>query len=330
MIGENTITDGGSDFSIVREVASLLIFTQQSERAALAYKEILSLFTGELLTTPSQQQGQGQALPISLSSSSSLPPEDTADSLSHVEKLLWTILTGDDRCASECAAPSKAGAALCLRYYRRVLNAAGWRAGGKQPGNSLLMEFAGIQSHQAADSFCDTEMDELLALIHLMSVLCRAVVLAYTALEKKTKSNECDMELISFSKLLRSLPPGTKSDVANSILEALEHCVGGWRKRFDRSWVLAGQNQLFVTGAAADGIRAAGLGVEENQYTLKLYAQSQRSPAAFADAFAREGRRKLLSHETPPVVPATAAFMTISESLPVPKTFNDVFSRLFG
>lgn len=58
MIGDVS-PDGSSDFSIVREVASLLIFTQQSERAALAYKEVLSLFTGELLSSSTSQQPGG-------------------------------------------------------------------------------------------------------------------------------------------------------------------------------------------------------------------------------------------------------------------------------
>ena len=38
---------------------------------------------------------------------------------------------------------------------------------------------------------------------------------------------------MTFGSLLAALPPGTTSDVANSLLESLEHCAALWRKRFD-------------------------------------------------------------------------------------------------
>ena len=77
MIGDPA---SAADFSILREVASLLLFTQQLEKAAVAYSSILGVFTGELLR-------------------STIAPNDEVEGLSYqmtelvkVEKILWYLL----------------------------------------------------------------------------------------------------------------------------------------------------------------------------------------------------------------------------------------------
>ena len=81
---------------------------------------------------------------------------------------------------------------------------------------------------------------------------CKAIILSYGALEKLQKvptspssSNSSSGSggggigvdhqhcALSLRSLLQSLPKGSASDIANSLLVSLEHSAGLWRKRFD-------------------------------------------------------------------------------------------------
>jgi hypothetical protein len=91
-----------------------------------------------------------------------------------------------------------------------------------------------------------TDVDELFSCITVMSVVCRALVLSYNQLQKETVVSDEDFDL-TLEKLLSYLPLGTTSDVANSLLEAVEQCTAMWRRRFE--------NMAFLdTGAEEEGV----------------------------------------------------------------------------
>ena len=280
MIGDPA---SAADFSILREVASLLLFTQQLEKAAVAYSSILGVFTGELLR-------------------STIAPNDEVEGLSYqmtelvkVEKILWYLLNSSVG-VEDVPAPNKIAASHCVRYYRRLLNIANWRLGSAPKG--FLAEFAGVDHKATSKETYDPELDEFFSVIHMLSVICRAIILSYTALEKKqTITSE-----LSFGELLEHLAPGTKSDIANSLLESLEHCGKLWKKRYDRSFLLS----VFKSNI--------------NYHTANIEN----------DKFKLNSKEQFLSQALPPI-PASEVFRSISEKLPMPKNISgDNLNKLFS
>lgn len=280
MIGDPA---SASDFSILREVASLLLFTQQLEKAAVAYSSILGVFTGELLR-------------------STIAPNDEVEGLSFqiielvkVEKILWYLLNSSVG-VEDVPAPNKVAASHCVRYYRRLLNIANWRLGSAPKG--FLAEFAGVDHKATSKDAYDLELDEFFSVIHMLSVICRAIILSYTALEKKqTITSE-----LKFGELLEHLAPGTKSDIANSLLESLEHCGKLWKKRYDRSFLLS----VFKSNI--------------NYHTANIEK----------DKFKLNSREQFLSQALPPI-PGSEVFRSISEKLPMPKNISgDNLNKLFS
>lgn len=184
----------------------------------------------------------------------------TSADLVLVEQIIWSLVTSKTSVA-DALVPTKAEAALCLRYCRRVLNASRWNGGYK--GKKSLLDNVGGMFNNLASSIGTgtsntkdqgnadigthrTDVDELFSCITVMSVVCRALVLSYNQLQKETVVSDEDFDL-TLEKLLSYLPLGTTSDVANSLLEAVEQCTAMWRKRFE--------NMAFLdTGAEEEGV----------------------------------------------------------------------------
>ena len=125
------------------------------------------------------------------------------------------------------------------------------------------------------------EVDELLSVVQLLCVLCRAIVLAYNGWEKANGAESptagsgsgSGLSLVSglvsgsapttaptFGELMSNLPPGTLSDVANSLLEALEHFSGLWRRRFDSVHFMRIQGQGAGGGVVPSPVALATAG----------------------------------------------------------------------
>jgi hypothetical protein len=284
MIGDPS---SSSDFGILREVASLLLFTQQLEKAAVAYSSILGVFTGELLrSTIASDETEGFSLQIT--------------ELVKVEKILWYLLNSPSG-VENVPAPNKVAASHCVRFYRRLLNIANWRLGSAPKG--FLAEFAGVDHKATPKESYDLEIDEFFSVIHILSVICRAIILSYTSLEKK-QSIPSDLK---FGELLEHLAPGTKSDIANSLLESLEHCGKLWKKRYDRSFLLS----VFSSNS--------------NNSTLT----NSNEVSSEKNKFRLNSKEQFLSQALPPI-PASEVFRSISEKLPIPKNISgDNLNKLF-
>jgi len=107
---------------------------------------------------------------------------------------------------------------------------------------------------------------------------------------------------LKFGELLEHLAPGTKSDIANSLLESLEHCGKLWKKRYDRSFLLS----VFKSNI--------------NYHTANIEK----------DKFKLNSREQFLSQALPPI-PGSEVFRSISEKLPMPKNISgDNLNKLFS
>lgn len=77
-------------------------------------------------------------------------------------------------------------------------------------------------------------IEEYYCVVNIYSILCRTVVLAYNVNDRKgevtspQKSSEC----LSLDVILRLLLVGTRSDIANALLESLEYLTTLWMDRY--------------------------------------------------------------------------------------------------
>ena len=311
MLSSNLDEVGAGDapnYSIIKEVTNLLLLSNhhQADRRSMECREILSVFSAEVFTASNVSHNE----------------ELNADSINLVEKILWTLLTSKDNAATfNCTVPSKVETSQCLRYYKRLLHAADWRVGVLP--KEVVDATNNTSSTSKNESRFDAETDEYYAVVHLLSVVCRAIILAYTALEKP-KKNAIVIPMatengVTFGGLLHSLPPGSISDVANSMLESLEHCIRLWRRRFDKSWGYKSHCKVALmksTGGAASG-------------QIKR-SNSNNSTASNnkAELGHNEVAKGVFLSQQKPSVPSESLFKLVSTHLPV-SSLEDNIMKLF-
>ena len=187
-----------------------------------------------------------------------------------VERIIWSFITSKTSVA-DALVPTKTEAALCLRYCRRVLNASKWHSPSKGK-KSLFENMGGMlnnltasigtgtsntkEQNHADENACKTDIDELFSCITVMSVVSRALVLSYNQqkMQNGSISNDACNSVLTLERLMSYLPLGTTSDVANSLLEAVEQCTAIWRKRFENMAFLeqAAQIQTLNTNFAGE------------------------------------------------------------------------------
>lgn len=255
--------------------------------------------------------------------------------LARAEKLLWALLTADDN-TSASAVPSKNEAAMCLKLYRRVLHAAQWKPDSlttKQTASGGLLSFVGIGSgasfsgnlddsgvdNGAANGIDTTpsvvlEVEELFCTVNMLSALCKALVLAHKTFEKKHAQS--DGHEVSCEQLFGALSVGTKSDVANSILECLSGCTYLWRRRFD--------GQLMASFKASNVLlHPTG--------SSKVAAKEQKTASgkSLSVQTIKESNKRFLLQESPSV-PASAIFKVLTKHIPLPKSVHEFIQRLFS
>jgi hypothetical protein len=209
------------DAGILREVVSLLLLTKSAvaDPPPDTHVALLTVFAGDVMAPTAQGQTTADVAPLS----------ESPAAIAQTETLLWSLLNAQTS-LQDTAAPPKADASLCLKYYRRVLATAKWTVNTPRRAGGLLMDFAGFKpAAKAEETAFEMEVDEYFSVVHLLSVLCRAIVLAYNAHEKEGKEGG----EVPLGTLLRSLAPGTRSDIANALLAGLDHCAAAAKKRYD-------------------------------------------------------------------------------------------------
>ena len=259
--------------------------------------------------------------------------------LAKAEKLLWALLTAHDD-TTPVAVPTKSEAATCLKLYRRVLHTAQWKPDtlvkqpAPQPGG--LFSFVGLGGGSSFSRSMDDsnnelsgtgfestpsillEVEELFCVINLLSALCKALVLAHKNHEKKTgltasAHGDEAAPVLSFEEVFSTLSVGTKSDVANSILECLNSCAFLWRRRFDAN--------LMTSFREANML----LSVKGNNNGKITPAESLRGLVALS---IKEANKRFLLQDAPSV-PACAVFKIATKNVPLPKPVHDFIQRLF-
>lgn len=263
--------------------------------------------------------------------------------LAKAEKLLWSLLTAHDD-GAPIAVPTKNEAATCLKLYRRVLHTAQWKPDSlsqKQAPQTGIFSFVGLGGVSAFSRSMDEgvdspgggidttpsvilEVEELFCTINLLNAICKALVLAHKMREKKTTiSNSTttpagdDTVVVTFEQLFSALPVGTKSDVANSILECLNSCTYLWKRRFDAN--------LMASFRAANMLLSAkppGTADHVIDYTVPDSAKG------LVTLTIKEANKRFLLQDSPSV-PACAVFKVATKHLPLPKSVHDFIQRLF-
>ena len=127
-----------------------------------------------------------------------------------------------------------------------------------------------------------------------MCALCKLIVFGYNSLEKKNIVVEDKHRQFSMSILVEALPIGTKSDVANALLETLEGCMLLWRRRFDRL----------------------------------LFSLSLGKDTPSTDAMAA-AKASYLRHNKP-CFPSAKVLKLLSSKLPIEKSVEGVLEKTFG
>jgi hypothetical protein len=282
-----------ADVSILRECISLMLLDGQgarNEASKTRFSALLELFTGPV---PSSSE-QGPAAEGVLH-----PPLDIAGDEEALVALVCCSSGGGqptDGDVRDTIAPPKASLAALLRHYKRILVATQWKCAplGNQTTSS------GDKDNAAAQ-----EMHEYLMAVHLMSVVSRALVLGYNSPSLASgHMSSAPAREFTVGELLGALQSGTKTDVANALLEAVDVAVDCWRGRFDLF-----SKSLFLghggDGEIDDKSNGAGSGGREGTETHKVPVEDGR-------VLARAAQLK----QSHPEVPGLALLRIIGESIP--------------
>ena len=307
-------TEGVPNASILKEVLSLLLLSKAASKEPNdLHQAITSTLCGDIYfplggatpsTSPSSSQSEG------MSSFTSTTEEFlTMSALASSEKQLWSLLNSSSS-VHDAACLSKSEAATLLRHYRKLLSISKWRSVPVR-SSGLLMGFAFGQKKKIEDSVFDSEVDAFYSTIQLLSVLCRAIVLARNTREKtkdtkKLENSNCSD--VTFGVLMEGMAPGTKSDIANALLAALEHCAIHTKKKFKNLSV-----DLPI------------LSIEELRI---LNSGIKNSPSSISSVQKREESIKFIS-KSAPALPALAVLKTISDFLPLSKSVEETIQIMF-
>jgi ankyrin repeat protein len=154
--------------------------------------------------------------------------------LAEAEAHLWSLLINERQRVEHAPAPGREVIAELLKQYRRVGAAARWKVSDYKKVHTNAIpswNLAALEEEVVPLSEFDLEIQEMLAVIHMLAVIARAFVLAYNTLG--SESSASSPRSYTVGELLSLLSTGTKSDTANALLEALECCFGAWKQRFD-------------------------------------------------------------------------------------------------
>lgn len=200
------------------------------------------------------------------------------------------------------------------------------------------------------------EIEEIFSTMHILSVVSKSLVLAYASKEKKRLlflraaggadpssdslpsptvsdndySNYYRCRIPYDSEAFDSLPVGTRSDVANSILDALSVNAYLWKLRFANSNLMLFFRQdrgLLLMNSLSPLPQTVGPtdGNDASKYR-KLSLQESR---VMCHHTVLESNKRFLLHARSPM-PAAAVFQMISRMLLLPKSVEEFVLRLFA
>ena len=309
------------DLSILKEVVTLSLLSERLPPHQIGmYEAMLRVLVGEVFFT------QLDLTPKLMNTSTSIiyrngtdkgqvmnySPDDkvqTQCSLARTERHLWSLLMSPDN-VQDSLCPSKGDAASLLRHYRRLLSNSKWKATPMNKGG-ILMAFAFGSKKEEIETSFGIELDGFFSTIQILSVFCKAIVLARNAYERIIRSS--DNVWISFGFLMNCLTPGIKSDIANSLLAALELTSILSKKRFKMvNTCKSISNSQFLSPNASTK--------EMSLQNGEVHGPLDPVPAA----------RSRYLRQSGPALPALAVLNTISDLLPIPKSIEETLLSIFS
>lgn len=346
MILKSADNENALDATIIGESISLLLFTRDNKEIKIDQSDqlqaILKIFTGqiyhpnsEVLSLPrgSTSSSTSTSTPA-VSRSNSIPntPSPTEEcsaspspaALADVERQLWSLLVTDGS-VHYSPFPSKSDASHLLRHYRKLLAASKWRSVPIRKGG-LLTSFAFGTDKSGDVSDLDMEVDSYFSTIQLMCVFCRGIVLAHNAREKPPLDYLIPSGEIMLGHLMSSLSPGTKSDIANALLAALDHCSVHAKRRFVRLQI---QAPYADPSASTDGDFSPGSTPTLRSKACSFSADPSRGLTCNSMQDHTEAARTRYLNQCVLALPALAVLKTISDRLPLPHSIEDALSAIF-
>lgn len=165
--------------------------------------------------------------------------------MAKAEGLLWALISGAGYPLDMTIPVSRSEAVECLRKVKSVMASVEWgrreelfRGIRNAADSSSSNGTTGGLSEQSTGLEGASEVadiDEYMTTLQLFGICCKAVILAYNAAEKRKSFTG---EFHSLRDMVECLSPGTASDLANGLLEAISHCSYRWRRRFEDSMEL--------------------------------------------------------------------------------------------
>lgn len=244
-------------------------------------------------------------------------------SIASAERVVWNLLTSPDA-QGHCPIPGREDMTVCLKLYRKLIQAAEWKASnfGKktdEPSGSLLgfmvlpiANNGNQSSHEKIPSIV-LEIEELFCTLNLLSAVSKAIVLAHKSYAKKllVGGTPADSSVFASDEVLGALAVGTRSDIANTILECLRSFSELWRRRFDDRLLRALQkSNSLLTGLSHSSPS------EEKAKHDELIAAMKLSNVQYL-------------RQCGPVVPGTLLFKLLTRNIPLPNSVHDFIRRLF-
>ena len=222
------------DYSQLKPVLAFLLYPDIAENSPEFAATFLSFITGSFANTNASTSSKNTPARVTTSHNdvtmNYLIASKSGVDLSNAETFLWGVLVSP--CALVHAdTPSRADLNDCLRHYRKILLTAGWRVSPRGGDGDAEPPVGDLSAHK----HFDLQTEEYFATLHILSVISRALILAYNSLEKEQMKHKrlVTVESSKLGALLGALQAGTKSDLANSLLEAMECSNGVLRRRYD-------------------------------------------------------------------------------------------------
>lgn len=252
---------------------------------------------------------------------SGMDNKNTSSSVLYLTELkLWPLITSSSY-LNYGAVPSKSECARCLRVYRRIINTANWKPNHGVKASEDLENGNTNTNHIEHFQF-PIEIEEYLTIIYILSILCRAIILAYNFHEKSVKSVAVSSD--TFARLVKLLPPGTKSDIANSLLESIEHCSIIWKKKYDK--IQFRKPQYIIDRSVSGQLVHNWIAGTSHTSNDRSNSSSNDIDESFRVLTYIRGKFLLQPNIG---IPLSPLFQVITSELDMPKSMDDVLKHLF-
>ena len=308
----------GSDLMelpLLQKVACWIIFYSQWHVCSDEIRTFLEAVTTSGVNATSNDVSSSSSNNLSqlTSSTASTFVSSNAD-FAYTESMLIGLIRSDITIC-EFGATTKQDTAYYLKLIRRLQISAKWKMNSNTPksffdfvtGNTAKVTYMPSHLHQTRllslqekQLFDHASLDEYYNVLNMISILGRAFIMAYNALEKTQKSIP---SALTVKDLMEVLPPGMKSDIANACLECLEHATSIWKKRLH----CPNFNKI-----------------EFNQAAALSSSKRHHLPADVLTYI----RSKYLGDNILPSLPMLGIFYAICENLPISTTAQTALLRM--